>query len=85
MLLHLPPSQFYDYFLKLSQSSYLGEIISQALFVFQKLDCVNTQDVLNLLEFADADILNMRTTQQTLEDLTRWCQEERKKFETKFT
>lgn len=85
MLLHLPLSQLHDYLQKLSQTSYLGEIISQALFVFQKVDCLDTKDILKILEFADADILNTRTTQQTLEDLTEWCKEQRKKFETKFS
>lgn len=82
LILHTPINHLYDSLLKLSQTNYLGDIISQILFVFQKLGCVSTKEVLSLLEFADADILNVRTTQQTLEDLTKWVIEARKKFET---
>ena len=82
MILHIPSTAIFDYLQKLSQTNYLGDIISQLLFIFQKLDCIQTKDIVNLLEFADADILNVRTTQQTLEDLTRWCIEQRRKFET---
>lgn len=82
MILHIPISNIFDYLQKLSQTNYLGDIISQLLFIFQKLDCIQTSDIVRLLEFADADILNVRTTQQTLEDLTRWCIEQRRKFET---
>ena len=81
-ILHLPTHQIYEYLQKLSQSNYLGDIIGQILFVFQKCGTVETKDILQLLEFSDANILSVRTTQQTLEDLTRWVLEERKKFET---
>lgn len=81
MILHLPYSSLFDYFLKLSQANYLGDIISQVLFVFQKIDCISTKEILSLLEFADADILLVRTNQETLEDLTNWVCEARKKFE----
>lgn len=82
MILHLPPHQIFDYLQKISNTSYLADIINQILFVFQKLGVVTTQDILHLLEFADADILSVRTTHQTLEDLTKWLLEARKKFET---
>jgi hypothetical protein len=82
MILHLPPHQIFDYLQKVSNTSYLADIINQILFVFQKLGVVTTQDILRLLEFADADILSVRTTHQTLEDLTKWLLEARKKFET---
>jgi hypothetical protein len=81
MILHLPPSQLFDYFLKVANTNYLGDIISQVLFVFQKCGIVDTKDILDLLEFADANILTVRTTHQTLEDLTRWVKKARKKFE----
>ena len=82
MILHLPSSQLFDYIEKLSQTNYLGDILGQILFVFQKLGVVQTTDILKMLEFADADILSVRTTHQTLEDLTKWVLEARKKFET---
>ena len=82
MILHIPPQQIQDYLQKLSQTNYLGDIIGQLLFIFQKLGVVETKDVLSLFEFADADILSVRTTQQTLKDLTTWVIKARKKFET---
>lgn len=81
MVLHLPPSLLLDHFQKLAQSNYLGDIITQVLFIFQKLGCVEAQDIVTLLEFADADILTMRSSKQTLEDLSLWAQGARKKFE----
>lgn len=85
MILHMPPSSLYEYLVKLSQTNYLGDIISQVLFIFQNLDCISTKEILSLLEFADADILVVRTTQETLEDLTKWIQGVRKKFESSWT
>jgi adenylate kinase family enzyme len=82
MILHLPTSQLFDYFMKIANTNYLGDIISQVLFIFQKCGTVATKDILELLEFADANILSVRTTHQTLEDLTRWVIGARKKFET---
>jgi adenylate kinase family enzyme len=82
MILHLPPHQIFDYLHKLSNSTYLADIINQILFVFQKLGILTTNDILSLLEFADANILNIRTTHQTLEDLTGWLVGARKKFES---
>lgn len=81
-LLHIPTTQIYDYLQKLSQTNYLGDILGQILFLFQNLECITTNEIRSLLEFADADILHVRSTQQTLEDLTRWVIEARKKFET---
>lgn len=82
MVLHLPIAQLYDYLHKITNTNYIGDIISQILFIFQKCGAIQTKDILHLLEFADANILNVRTTQQTLEDLTKWILEARKKFET---
>lgn len=82
MILHLPSHQLFDYLQKLNQTNFLGDMIGQILFLFQKLNVVRTSDILKLLEFADADILSVRTTHQTLLDLTGWVLEARKKFET---
>jgi len=81
-ILHIPLSTIPEYLTKLSQTAYLGEILPQLLFVFQKIGCISVKEVLSLLEFADADILHVRTTKQTLDDLANWCIEARKKFET---
>ena len=83
MILHLPSTSLLDYFLKLSQNNYLGDIIAQVLFVFQKLNCLSSDNVVKLLEFSDADIMNIRSSKQTLEDLTEWTKGMRKKFELK--
>jgi len=82
MILHIPHKQILEYLTKLSQTNYIGEILTQLLFVFQKIGCISVKEVLDLLEFADADILHVRTTQQTLEDLAKWCLDVRKKFES---
>lgn len=84
MCLHLPSSSLQDYLQKMSQTNYLGEIIAQLLFLFQSLGSLSTKDILELLEFADADILNVRSSSQTLTDLTNWVLAQRKKFETSF-
>ena len=85
MMLHIPIHQIPDYLAKVSQTTYIGDLISQLLFLFQKVGCITTKDILSLLEFADADILHVRTTQQTIEDLAQWSIEARKKFEMSFT
>lgn len=83
MVLHLPPSSLLDYFQKLSQSNYFGDILTQVLFVFQTLGCVTPGDIISLLEFADPDILSVRSSKQTLDDIVKWTLEARKKFELK--
>lgn len=83
MILHLPVSSLYDYFQKVSQTNYLGDILTQVLFVFQNLRCITPEDILSLLEFADPDILSVRSSKQTLEDLVKWTVVARKKFELK--
>jgi adenylate kinase family enzyme len=81
-ILHIPHSAIPEYLAKLSQTTYIGEILSQLLFVFHKVGCISVKEVLSLLEIADADILHVRSTKQTLDDLAKWCGEVRKKFET---
>lgn len=81
-ILHIPHKQMLEYLTKLSQTNYIGDILTQLLFIFQKIGCISVTEVLSLLEFADADILHVRTTQQTLEDLANWCLNVRKKFES---
>ncbi len=81
-LLHLPRSELKGYLEKASQSMYIGELINQALFVFQSLQCVEPEDILRLLSFADANILTMRTLADTLEDFVEWVVHLRGKFET---
>ena len=80
-ILHIPLSSIPEYLQKLSQTMYIGDILSQLLFIFHKVDCISVKDVTDLLEFADADILHVRTTKQTLDDLANWCIGVRKKFE----
>lgn len=80
-LLHLPKSDLYGYLEKQSKSTYMGELITQILFLFQKLECLDTACIKSLFEFADTDIINLRPRVETLEDLTKWCIERRAKFE----
>lgn len=80
-ILHCPKKQLGEFLLLQSQSTYVGELISQILFLFQKLGVVEMNDVKALFEFADVDILNIRPVSQTIEDLTNWALNLRVKFE----
>jgi adenylate kinase family enzyme len=80
-ILHLPTKALSDYFHKLVQTTFIGDILSQIVFLFQTLHCLDSKDIVELLQFADADILNVRSTDQTIEDLTQWTIRCRRKFE----
>jgi adenylate kinase family enzyme len=79
--LHLPPEQLSDYVDKLAQTSYIAEIIAQALFVFQKIGCIQAKDLETMFLFADADIINVRTYKETRDDFIHWVLNLRSKFE----
>ena len=82
-LLHLPKSSLYEFLEK--QSIYIGTLITEVLFIFQMLDCVDTEDIVSLLYFADADIMNVRPLEQTLRDFSKWIEHVRGKFESRMT
>jgi hypothetical protein len=63
------------------QTTYSAELISQILFIFQRLGVVDTTNIMKLFEFADTDILNIRPIGETLDDITAWTLEARSKFE----
>jgi GTPase SAR1 family protein len=81
LLLHTPKHEISGLLERLSASMYIGELINQALFIFQKLGCMTPQDILELLSFADADILSIRPLHETLEDFSSWVVRMRGKFE----
>jgi hypothetical protein len=66
---------------RLATTMFLGELINQALFIFQCLGCVTPEDILQLLSFADADILSIRPLNETLQDFSTWVIKLRGKFE----
>lgn len=84
-ILHCPKSQLPELLQGLSQSIYIGELIGQILFMFQKLGVVNQEAISKLFEFADVDLLNIRPVSDTLEDLTKWTWDLRSKFEATMT
>jgi GTPase SAR1 family protein len=78
-LLHCPKQQIRDFLEK--QNIYIGTLITECLFLFQTLGCVDTEDIISLLGFADADILSVRPLEKTLDDLAKWVDTLRSKFE----
>jgi hypothetical protein len=83
-LLHTPRSEMKTLLDKYAQTTYIGELIAQAFFLFQTLDCVEPSDILKLLSFADTDILSVRPLHETLRDLGDWIVYLRDKFESQF-
>jgi len=81
LLLHTASQDLLMLLEKVAQSQYIGELINQALFLFQSVGCVETEDVLSLLRFADADILIVRPIKDTLKDFSQWILTLRGKFE----
>lgn len=84
LLLHSPKQDIGALLEKYAQTTYIGELINQALFLFQSLDCVDPDDILQLLSFADASILAIRPLKETLQEFTRWVLHLRGKFEAFF-
>lgn len=80
-LLHTPKQELYSFLEKQSQTMYIGEMISQALFVFQRLGCVEPESILSFLSFADADLLAIRPLSETLFEFVQWLGYLRDKFE----
>ena len=80
-LLHLPKQDIYSYLEKYTQTTFIGEVITQALFLFQSIECLDAEDILSLLSFADTDILSIRPLSETLHDFTAWILQLRVKFD----
>lgn len=80
-ILHIPKGEIKEFLEKQSQTIYICELISQILFIFQRLGVVNTEDIMRMFEFADADILKIRTIEETIQDLCDWTINLRSKFE----
>ena len=81
LLLHTPKEDISALLERLSSTTYIGELINQALFVFQQLGCITPRDIITLLSFADADILSIRPLSETLKDFSSWILGLRGKFE----
>lgn len=81
LLLHTPSHEIFSLLEKYAQTQYIGELLNQALFLFQSLGCVEPEDILSLLQFADADILVVRPIKDTLKDFCQWILTLRGKFE----
>jgi adenylate kinase family enzyme len=84
MLLHISKQELLAYLEKQAQTTYLGELIAQSLFLFQTLGCIEPSDILSLLTFADADIQSVRPLKETLAELSKWILHLRSKFELEF-
>jgi hypothetical protein len=80
-LLHLSNQELFPYLERCSQTTFIGELINQALFIFQSLGCIEPNDIHELLSFADADILAIRPLKETLVDFCAWIKHLRAKFE----
>jgi len=81
LLLHTPKHEMLPLLERLATTMFLGELINQALFIFQCLGCITPEDILQLLSFADADILSIRPLNETLQDFSSWVIKLRGKFE----
>ena len=81
LLLHTPSQELFSFLEKSSQTIFLGELINQALFLFQSLGCVEPSDITQLLTFADAQILSVRPQKETLIDFCKWILHLRSKFD----
>lgn len=84
LLLHCPKQDIGPLLERYAQTTYIGELINQCLFIFQSFDCVEPEDIVQLLRFADASLLSVRPLKETLQELTAWVQGLRGKFETIF-
>lgn len=84
LLLHCPKQDIGPLLERYAQNTYIGELINQCLFIFQSFDCVEPEDIVQLLRFADASLLSVRPLKETLQELTAWVQGLRGKFETFF-
>jgi len=80
-LLHLPKSELGPFLKKMTHTNHIGELITQILFLFQKLGVVKTADLVQLFSFSDTDILAVRPLSETLDDVTQWTLGLRSKFE----
>lgn len=84
LLLHCPKQDIGPLLERYAQTTYIGELINQCLFIFQSFDCVEPEDIVQLLRFADASLLSVRPLKETLQELTAWVQGLRGKFEMIF-
>jgi GTPase SAR1 family protein len=80
-LLHLPKSDIGPFLKKMTQTTYIGELITQILFFFQKLGILQASSLQKLFSFSDTDILCVRPLSETIDDLTQWTLDLRGKFE----
>ncbi len=83
-LLHTPTKELRVYLEKMSTTMFLGELIGQALFLFQSLGCVTPKDIQHLLSFADTELLSIRPMKETMTDFLAWILHLRSKFEASF-
>lgn len=81
LLLHTPKHELSALLERYSNTTFIGELINQALFLFQNLGCVSPDDIVTLLSFADADILALRPLKETLHEFYSWIVHLRGKFE----
>jgi energy-coupling factor transporter ATP-binding protein EcfA2 len=81
LLLHTPTQELFSFIERSAQSTFLGELINQALFLFQSLGCIEPDDISQLLTFADAQILSVRPQKETLFDFCKWILHLRSKFD----
>lgn len=83
-LLHTPKKDLRAFLEKMSATMFVGELLGQALFVFQSLGCLEPKDIQALLSFADAELLSIRPLKETLHDFVEWVTYLRLKFEASF-
>jgi hypothetical protein len=84
LILHTQKAQMKDTFEKLHQSIFTSELITHCVFFFQKLGCIDSHSLRKIYTFADSDIIQYRSRDETLEDLVSWIIEQRSKFEQVF-
>ena len=81
LLLHLPKHEVGPLVEKMTQTISIGEVIGQALFVFQSIGVIEPEDISSLLSFGDSDLLSVRPLAESIQDCTAWILQRRDKFE----
>lgn len=81
-ILHCLEQEVFSVIEKYSTTIYIGDLIHMVLFLFYNLDILDSKDIHDLFRFAEADVLRVRTLQETLKDFEGWIIKLKRKFET---
>lgn len=73
-----------SYIEKYTKNVYIRDCITQILFLFQRVGCIDINDIYTMNNFADINILACRPLSDTIEDIVNWIIQLRVKFENSF-